>query len=112
MKVIVAGSRTITDYQKVKNALSAFEWEITEIVSGGANGVDKMGERWAIENKIPLRRFPAKWDLHGKSAGPIRNREMAEYADALVAIWDGKSKGTYNMIEEANRNFLYVWLSE
>ena len=86
MKVIIAGSRTITDHMFAEDAMGAFIKEhgkITEIVSGGARGADQLGEELAHFYMIPLKRFPADWDAHGKAAGPIRNRQMAEYADGL-----------------------------
>lgn len=82
-----------------------------EIVSGGSGNMDKLGERWAIYNDAELRVFKvdeADWKKHGKAAGPIRNRQMAEYADALVLIWDGKSRGSKNMLEEAQKRGLRV----
>ncbi len=82
-------------------------WDIT-VCSGGANGADKLGERFARDFKLQLRIFEADWGGLGKSAGPVRNREMAEWADTLVAYWDGKSRGTKNMISEALKNGLEV----
>lgn len=111
MKVIIAGSRDITDYRLVAKAMQEFPEEVTEVVSGGANGVDKLGEEWAVNHGIPIKRFVADWRAHGKAAGPIRNREMANYVSdmgALVALWDGKSAGTRNMIQEATRRGLLV----
>ena len=70
-----------------------------EIVSGRANGADKWGETFADEHYFPKQYFPANWDKHGKAAGPIRNKEMAEYADAAIIFWDGKSRGSKNMID-------------
>ena len=70
-----------------------------QIASGGARGADSLGERYAIEHNLDLKIFPANWDKFGNAAGPIRNAEMAEYADYLVAFWDGKSRGTANMIQ-------------
>lgn len=102
MKVIIAGSRTITDYNIVLDAVlesSAYIFPITEIVSGCARGVDLLGEKYAKLNNLSIKKFPANWNEYGKLAGPIRNRQMAEYADSLIAIWDGKSKGTKNMID-------------
>ncbi len=100
VKVIIAGGRTITDPELVHMAMSKFteggRWP-SEIVSGGANGVDFMGEKWARDHHIPVKLYPAQWGKHGKAAGPIRNKEMAFYADELVAIWSG-SPGTANMI--------------
>lgn len=106
MRLIIAGSRTCNDIDEVRAAVFAAraEWDwcpITEVVSGGAAGVDRFGEQLAREDGIPIKVFPADWNSHGKAAGPIRNREMAEYGDALVAVWDGKSRGTKNMIDEA-----------
>ena len=110
MKVIIAGGRTFNDYdllcQKCDKALS-LQSEI-EIVSGTANGADKLGERYAIEKGYPIKQFPADWDQFGKGAGYRRNEEMAKYADALIAFWDGKSKGTKHMIDLANRHKLKV----
>lgn len=103
MKVIVAGSRGIIDYSYVSQILRDHEDQITEIVSGTARGVDKLGEMFAEVNNIPVTRFPADWDKNGKGAGYIRNRQMAKYADMLIAIWDKKSRGTMNMIEEMNK---------
>lgn len=108
MKTIIAGSRDITDYGLVKEAMSRVNWEITQIVSGAARGIDALGERWASENNISIESFPADWDTYGKAAGHIRNAQMAKYADALVAIWDGKSRGTSNMINEAKELGLKV----
>ncbi len=72
-----------------------------EVISGTASGADTLGERYAKENGYKLTRFPADWNKHGKKAGYIRNCEMADYAEALIAFWDGESKGTKNMIEIA-----------
>lgn len=77
----------------VRAAVDASGFRITEVVSGVAHGVDKLGERWAQAHKIPVKQFPAQWNKYGNAAGPIRNREMAEYADALIAVWDGQSRG-------------------
>lgn len=110
MKVIIAGSRNIIDYSYVENAIKESQFEITEVVSGTAKGVDRLGEHYAAVNDIKLTKFPAQWDLYGKSAGHRRNADMATYADALIAIWDGKSKGTKHMIEEAGKRKLNVYL--
>lgn len=99
MKVIVSGSRSIISYDLVAKVLDEYVNSITMLVSGDAQGVDKLSQRWADENDIQVKLFPANWDKYGKSAGMIRNKEMAEYADYLIAIWDGKSKGTKGMID-------------
>ena len=109
MRVIIAGSRGITDYEEVKKAVNASGFNITEVVSGKARGVDTLGEQWADENGIPVKPFPAKWG-RGMNAGHIRNGEMAEYAHALIALWDGKSTGTADMIKKAHAKNLYVYV--
>lgn len=103
MKVIIAGSRTINDYSTLLRALENFPYDITEVVCGGAVGVDSLGERWARVKNIPVTHMPAEWNRYGNSAGPIRNRKMAEYADCALVIWDGKSKGAHNLIENMKR---------
>lgn len=110
MKTIIAGGRDFADGPLLTAAMSDVdaEWGITEVVCGCARGADQMGEYWALQNNIPVREFPADWKTHGRGAGYLRNHEMAEYADALVAFWDGKSRGTANMIEQARRKGLDV----
>lgn len=103
MKVIIAGTRSINDYKLVVDSIKSSGYTITEVVSGCATGVDWLGEQWARANDIPIKEMPANWDRDGKSAGPMRNRMMAEYADAAVIIWDGESRGTRNMIENMIR---------
>lgn len=105
MKLIIAGCRDMTDWGVVHEGItrSGFGPKVTEVVSGGAQGVDYIGEGLAEKSGLPVKRFNADWKKHGKAAGPIRNRQMAEYGDALLAIWDGESRGTKNMIEEMER---------
>lgn len=114
MKVIIAGSRTIHDYKLVVTAMQRCGFKVTEVVCGMATGVDRMGETWATANNIPVKAMPADWYRYGKAAGPIRNRAMAEYADAAVVVWDGKSAGSRNMINEMIRRNkpYYVALTE
>ena len=103
MKVIIAGSRSIDDYSLVVQAMQRCGYNVTEVVTGCATGVDRMGEQWARANDIPIKEMPADWNRHGNSAGPQRNRAMAEYADAAVIIWDCESRGTRNMVENMIR---------
>lgn len=109
MIVIIAGSRGIDDYETVKRAIGSSGFKITEVVSGGCKGVDKLGERWAHENNIPIKVFKADWSI-GKCAGPIRNHAMAIYGEALIAIWANNSRGTANMIDQAEQNGLLVYV--
>lgn len=108
MKVVIAGSRGIEDYNLLIKLIKFTNLNITEVVSGGARGVDKLGEKYAKENNIPVKLFEANWGDFGKRAGVIRNREMARYAEALIYLWDGKSSGTKNMIEEARIRGLII----
>ena len=112
MKIIIAGGREFNDYEMLKEICGgAIPTLITpEIVSGGARGTDKLGEQYAKEKGYELKIFPAEWNKHGKGAGHIRNRQMAEYGDMLIAFWDGNSKGTKNMIDTAKRLGLLLYV--
>lgn len=108
-KVIVAGSRGINNYQLIKEKLDIILKNVEEdieIVSGGARGVDLLGERYAEEKGHTIKQFIPDWDNLGKSAGYIRNAEMAVYADACVVFWDGKSRGSKNMYDTAKKKGL------
>ena len=100
MKVIIAGGRDFNNYELLKefcdNILNDNDHEI---VSGNAKGADKLGERYSTERNLKLTLFPADWNKYNKAAGMIRNIEMAEYGDMLIAFWDQKSRGTKNMME-------------
>ena len=114
MKVIIAGSRKLkASLLDVIKAIKKSGFNITQVISGGAKGIDKLGEDYALINKIPIKRFLADWkninvpgavikeNYYGKynaKAGFDRNLKMGEFADALVAIWDGESSGTRSMI--------------
>ena len=107
-RVIIAGSRGFNDWllmwEFLERKIEPFIFftladKVTEIVSGTANGADKLGERYAKAKGLPVKRFPADWNRYGKAAGHIRNKRMAEYADACVVFWDGESRGEKNMID-------------
>jgi len=108
MRVIIAGSREIVNYNTLLKAITDSGFEITTVVSGGARGVDRLGERYAREHNIPIIQYIPDWDKWGKPAGYIRNKEMADNADALIALWDGESKGTKHMIDIAKAKGLHV----
>ena len=117
MKTIIAGGRDYHNYNHVRAMLDHFRKEhtITEVVSGGAKGADALGEQYAEEMGITLKIYPADWQKHGRAAGPIRNQKMGDYADQLVAVWDGKSKGTKNMIDYMNKlkkPVYVIWVGE
>jgi hypothetical protein len=109
MKTIIAGTRTITEMRFLKEALAHSGWQITEVVCGKARGVDTLGEAWAKDKGIPVRYFPADWSGLGKRAGFVRNAQMAEYAEALVLVWDGCSRGSASMLELAKRKGLRIF---
>lgn len=110
MKLIIAGSRGIVLPVTLRAAIKWSGWrdEITEVVSGMARGVDRLGADWAEENGLILARFYARWQVHGRDAGFIRNEDMARYGDALLAVWDGTSGGTAHMIRCAKQRGLPV----
>lgn len=112
MRTIIAGSRTIKDYDVVKEAIEKSGFDITTLISGTADGVDRLAERWAIENSIDVEQHPADWDKWGRSAGTIRNQEMAECAEACILVWDRNSKGTKNMLINAINNRLKVYVHD
>lgn len=110
-RVIIAGSRNFNDYEFLKLTMDHLLTNITNeicIVCGMAKGADLLGERYANERGYKVCRFPADWNSFGKSAGFVRNEEMAQNADALVVFWDGKSRGTQHMIRTAERYKLKV----
>ena len=112
-KVIIAGSRGFSNYKLLKEKCNEYlrekrkEYNII-IISGGARGADTLGEKYAQDEGFSLEVFPANWNKFGKSAGFKRNEQMAEFADALIAFWDGKSHGTKHMIEIMENKKLLV----
>jgi len=105
MKLIIAGGRNFTNYKQLAQECNQFLNGQTniEIVSGTCRGADLLGEQYAKERGYKIAQFPADWNKYGKSAGPKRNQQMANYADALIAFWNGKSRGTKHMIEMAKQ---------
>jgi len=108
MKTIIAGSRDITSMTELREAIRTAPFPVTSVVCGMARGADMLGHRYAQEEKLPVYPFPADWNTYGKRAGYLRNAEMAENAEALIALWDGKSKGTKHMIDIATAKGLKV----
>ena len=99
MKLIIAGSRTFTDYQLLCQTLAPEKHRITQVITGGARGADRLGIRWAVSHSVRLKGFPADWQRFGKSAGYRRNEQMAQAGDVLIAFWDGQSPGTAHMVQ-------------
>lgn len=110
MKVIIAGSRAFTDAGLVERAIRASGFRIEQVVSGAGDGIDTLGERWAERNNISVQKFPADWRGFGRSAGPRRNLQMAQYANALIAIPGPDSVGTLDMISKATARGLRVYI--
>jgi hypothetical protein len=109
LRVIIAGSRTL-GFGHVETSMRISGFIPTCVLSGCAAGVDKAGEEWANQRNIPVKHFPAKWGTYGKSAGVLRNIEMSKDADALVAVWDRKSRGTGHMIDVAKSKKLKIFI--
>lgn len=110
MDLIIAGTRTFTDYDRLCTEVNKLLEQPTRILSGGAQGADALGERYAQEHGLGLWRFPADWSKHGRAAGPLRNALMVEHADALLAFWDGVSRGTKDVITKAHRKDMPVFI--
>jgi predicted Rossmann fold nucleotide-binding protein DprA/Smf involved in DNA uptake len=112
MKTIIAGGRDVPTniaIAYIQAAVAECGWQLTEVIHGAARGVDSAAALF-YEGLLPVRAFPADWSKHGNAAGPIRNRLMADNAEALIAIWDGKSSGTKNMIDTATTKGLKVYV--
>lgn len=109
MRVVITGSRSATQDQ-VWEAVGRCRWIgfTTVVVSGTAEGADRFGELWAAERGLQVVKFPATWARYARLSGPLRNRAMAESSQGLIAVWDGQSHGTQNMIEEASRRGLRI----
>jgi hypothetical protein len=119
MKLIVAGGRDFCpSIGLIDSVIRAHgRYKPTELISGGCRGVDLQAEAWARAEGVPIKRFDADWNAAGRAAGPIRNRAMAEYAgafpnSALIAFWDGKSKGTGGMVDLARKHGLMVYVEQ
>ena len=112
MRLIIAGSRDFDDYallvRETDALLKNFYHGEIEIVSGGARGADNLGEKYARLKRYALKVFQADWRKFGKSAGYIRNEEMAKYADHLLLFWDGESRGSKHMLDLAQDYGLVV----
>jgi hypothetical protein len=117
MRIIIAGGRDFNSYKLLETEILVFMVELGsfmheddnyEFVLGGAKGADSLGEKFADEYGFKKKLFIPDWNGLGKKAGIIRNHEMGDYAHALLAFWDGKSKGTKDMIDYATKKGLKV----
>lgn len=117
MKTIIAGSRCYENCElSVDEAVGKSGFKITEVVCGMARGADLSGKSWAEQAKIPVKEFPANWRPKGikgpmdRAAGYKRNIDMGNYAESLIAVWDGRSRGTKHMIDIATVKGLKVFV--
>lgn len=117
MHIIISGSRTISDMEILSSAIFESGFPIDVVIHGDARGIDSLAKKWCKINSIPAIEFKAHWLEFGKKAGPLRNYEMIKYAKencecggALVAIWDGESRGTFNTIMQAHKAGLRVFV--
>ena len=112
LRTIIAGSRSITRASAVNDIIESCGWKISQVISGCAKGVDAIGQVWAMKRRIPVLRYPAEWRPRpgevDSQAGMRRNCYMAKNADALIAVWDGRSSGTKAMINIARARGLRV----
>ena len=107
-RVVIAGCRNYNNYEEAKEYIDFCLSDIQKkndivIISGNARGADAIGEQYAKENGFNIEKYPADWVKYGRSAGPIRNRQMAEICDCVICFWDEKSRGTKSMIELARK---------
>lgn len=112
MKLGIIGSRTFNNYNLLKLAIQKYfiTWDIDLIVSGGANGADKLAEQYATEFNIKVLIHYADWSK-GRGAGFTRNHEIWKDSDVVVAFWDGQSKGTlhsFKLAEQYKKEFLVI----
>jgi hypothetical protein len=113
MRVIIAGSRWIEDRAALDAAVAKAGFDITEVITSNSRGVDRLAEIWAREKGVPFRVFPVEWSRFGGRAGIMRDQQMADHAEALIALWDGYSTGTAQMIEIAKHRgletYVHIW---
>ena len=103
IKIGVIGSRSFNDYELLKRVLDEYLGKVWVVVSGGAKGADSLGEKWANENNIKTCIYKPDWDTHGKGAGMIRNKDIVEDSDIIIAFWNSLSRGTEHSINLAKK---------
>ena len=114
IKLAIVGSRTFNDYNLLERHINdiAKSFNIIKIISGGANGADKLGEKYANKHEIPTSILNPDWEKYGRGACFIRNKNIVNSSDKVVAFWDGKSKGTQNSINLAEKQNKLIQIVE
>lgn len=103
--IVICGMRNYTDREGLYRALdNLLNWvKVKRVITGGCRGTDALAKDYAEAHGYQHREVKANWVKHGRKAGPLRNREMAKQANATVAVWDGISRGTKSMLDEAKK---------
>ena len=112
-KIVIAGCRDFTDYEKASAFITQcleFLEESPVILCGGCRGADRLGERYAMEHRLPIEYYPADWKQFGNLAGPMRNETMARICDYVICFWDGRSRGTADMIRRGREHGKQVFI--
>lgn len=104
MNVVIAGGRDFTNIVVAYSCIAELVTDNDTIISGHASGADTIGELYAKDHNLKCKLYPADWGKYGRSAGPIRNEQMAKIADKVIVFWDGKSRGTKNMINMTKKH--------
>ncbi len=125
MKIAIIGSRTFSDYNKLKETIYKYFSHIgeshhenrilhfTEIISGGAGGADKNAERFSKEHNIPIIIIRPDYNTYGKQAPLIRNEEIVKGADCIICFWDKESRGSRNALNHAknhNKDTIIIYI--
>ncbi len=102
MKVAVIGSKEFTDYSQLKSVLDSIQG-ISAIISGGAPGTDTLGRKYAHQHNIKFLEFPPDYKKYGNKAKHIRDRQIVEHCDRVIAFWDGECEGTKYTMDYAGQ---------
>lgn len=105
MRVLVCGGRNYSDKPFLNRVLNEVHkgYRITTIIEGDASGADRLAGIWARLHNVPNLKFPARWRVHGRAAGPIRNKQMLDEGEPDLVIAFPGGKGTANMVAQAER---------
>ena len=108
MRIGIVGSRNFNNYSFFQICLDELNLDISTIISGGVIGADTLAERYAKENDIELLVLKPEWNKYGKGAGFIRNTQIVNESEMIIAFWDGESNGTRDTISKAKKKDIPV----